>query len=400
MTEAKNVSAEPQGGATGAPPAVPAAASTVEKTTKTNGHIHFIAGGLAGTVGAVCTNPIEVVKTRLQSSAYRKYLIQNATVQAEMNGTATVTAGNYRAALSTFTVARGIWAEEGPRAFLRGIGPTLVGVAPSRAIYFGVYTNMKQHFSDMLTSRSMNSSHIGGETMIHLSSAVCAGVATATATNPIWLIKTRLQLERTGAAAAQHYAETHRGVGGKFRQFQELVGRIYVNEGFAGFYKGLTASFAGISESALQFMIYEYLKRELLDDVGGLGGSGLASASSTSAINDSDGNTSMESDAKARREANGGDTLHFLRYTGIAAVAKVVASITTYPHEVARTRMREVGTGSGSYKGFFDALYMIGRTEGVHALYGGMPAHLMRVVPNAAIMFTCYEAMVQFSSDS
>ena len=30
------------------------------------------------------------------------------------------------------------------------------------------------------------------------------------------------------------------------------------------------------------------------------------------------------------------------------------------------------------------------------ALYGGMTAHLMRVVPNAAILFCCYELVVSF----
>jgi solute carrier family 25 protein 33/36 len=34
------------------------------------------------------------------------------------------------------------------------------------------------------------------------------------------------------------------------------------------------------------------------------------------------------------------------------------------------------------------------REEGFRALYGGLPAHLMRVVPNAAIMFFCYETIM------
>jgi solute carrier family 25 protein 33/36 len=32
------------------------------------------------------------------------------------------------------------------------------------------------------------------------------------------------------------------------------------------------------------------------------------------------------------------------------------------------------------------------------SLYGGMSAHLMRVVPNAAIMFFCYEAILHHFS--
>lgn len=33
--------------------------------------LHFSAGGLAGTIGAAATCPLEVVKTRLQSSLYQ-----------------------------------------------------------------------------------------------------------------------------------------------------------------------------------------------------------------------------------------------------------------------------------------------------------------------------------------
>jgi hypothetical protein len=37
--------------------------------------LHFTAGGLAGTIGAAVTCPLEVVKTRLQSSLYQAPLI-------------------------------------------------------------------------------------------------------------------------------------------------------------------------------------------------------------------------------------------------------------------------------------------------------------------------------------
>ena len=38
----------------------------------------------------------------------------------------------------------------------------------------------------------------------------------------------------------------------------------------------------------------------------------------------------------------------------------------------------------------------IAAEEGVGALYGGLGAHLLRVVPNAAIMFFGYEAIVHY----
>ena len=38
---------------------------------------------------------------------------------------------------------------------------------------------------------------------------------------------------------------------------------------------------------------------------------------------------------------------------------------------------------------------MVWREEGMRGLYGGMGAHLTRVVPNTAIVFFTYEAVVR-----
>lgn len=59
--------------------------------------------------------------------------------------------------------------------------------------------------------------------------------------------------------------------------------------------------------------------------------------------------------------------------------------------------MRETGTGS-IYQGVFSGLGLIYRNEGIRGLYGGMAAHLIRVVPNAAIMFLTYETVLRFLS--
>lgn len=40
---------------------------------------------------------------------------------------------------------------------------------------------------------------------------------------------------------------------------------VYKTEGIRGFYRGLTASYAGISETMICFLIYETLKKSLAD---------------------------------------------------------------------------------------------------------------------------------------
>lgn len=65
-----------------------------------------------------------------------------------------------------------------------------------------------------------------------------------TITNPIWFIKTRLQVD-----------ETRRGMSAL-----EVIRKIRREKGLRGFYKGISASYFGITESALYFVIYEKLK--------------------------------------------------------------------------------------------------------------------------------------------
>lgn len=46
------------------------------------------------------------------------------------------------------------------------------------------------------------------------------------------------------------------------------------------------------------------------------------------------------------------------------------------------------------YHSFVQTLVKVWQDEGLRGLYGGMSAHLLRVVPNTAIVFLTYEAVV------
>lgn len=45
----------------------------------------------------------------------------------------------------------------------------------------------------------------------------------------------------------------------------ECVRRVYQMDGLRGFYRGMSASYAGISETVIHFVIYESIKRKLLE---------------------------------------------------------------------------------------------------------------------------------------
>ncbi|PJF17787.1 hypothetical protein PSACC_02395 [Paramicrosporidium saccamoebae] len=246
--------------------------------------------------------------------------------------------------VGTLGSLKGIYNNEGITALWRGMGPTIVGVMPSRAIYFGTYSKTKQ----FLTGLS------GEETSwVHLGSALAAGIVTSTATNPIWLVKTRMQLQ------SDQNSRLYRN---SFHCLQ-VVSRT---EGLRGLYKGLTASYLGTLEGTVQWVLYEKLKRAVATHRHRQAGTEYHPSTTTS-------------------------TLTWIDFFVTAASAKLVAAVIAYPHEVLRTRLRE---DNNKYRGLVQCAARIFREEGVTAYYGGMTAHLMRVVPNSAIMFFCYEFLI------
>ncbi|XP_058452501.1 mitochondrial carrier protein Rim2 isoform X2 [Malaya genurostris] len=232
--------------------------------------IHLFAGGIAGTAGAVVTCPLEVVKTRLQSSSasFIHSIPSRITVESgkltsgnEHHSRRRVCASTIlnrrrpsvlaipQCGISTSVQSISIWQclkhivqTEGSRALFKGLGPNIVGVAPSRAIYFCAYSKAKN---------ALNAHGIipANSPLVHIMSASCAGFVSASLTNPIWFVKTRLQLDYNAD--------------GKMT-VSDCVKRIYATQGLRGFYKGITASYFGISETVIHFVIYEALKKKLL----------------------------------------------------------------------------------------------------------------------------------------
>ncbi|KAF7311964.1 Mitochondrial carrier [Mycena indigotica] len=192
---------------------------------------HSVAGTVAGLVSIALTAPFDVVKTRFQSS-----MVQRHPISASFPGM-----WSYHI-LQTTNVMHDIYHVEG----WRGLGPSLSGVVPSMALKFYVYGNSKRLGAHALDCGEDSS-------LVHALAAVAASITVSTVMNPIFLIKTRLQLDvRTQATGdtARRYADS-----------LNCVRKILQREGVLGLYQGLGASYLGAVETVLHLALYEQLKK-------------------------------------------------------------------------------------------------------------------------------------------
>ncbi|KAF6760790.1 mitochondrial carrier domain-containing protein [Ephemerocybe angulata] len=161
------------------------------------------------------------------------------------------------------------------------------------------------------------------------------------------------------------------GANAKGKGSLACIQKIVREEGFKGIYRGLTASYLGVTDGTIQWVLYERLKK-----------------------------------LTANAEGQGG-WKEWAGMLGSAGTAKCVATLITYPHEsYVRALNRLFGhgcdklpptDGSPKYTGLWRTLRVLIAEEGARSLYGGLSVHLMRVIPNSAVMYAIYEAALRIN---
>ena len=324
--------------------------------------VHLVAGGIGATIASVTTCPLEVVQTRLQSTFLKNVRLVQAPIVnlAGQGGCSALHIGvarcfafqiqqlltnNYFGHL--FSYMRYMAKTEGTSSLFRGLLPNALGVAPAKSVYFLVYSQVKSILNE--------SAYFEAETRpVFTVAAVCAGLSTSTVINPVWFIKTQLQL---------HHDQ-------KKLTIRNCIRNAYRTHGLRAFFRGISASYFGILETIIYFIVYEDIKKSL----------------------------------KYYRGSVKADQFHILDYVFGSVVSKLAATLLMYPHEVARTRLRQDlkdGSGRLKYRNFLQTLLTVAKEEGRVGLYGGFGTNLVRQIPNTAITFLVYEAIVNyFEEDS
>lgn len=140
-----------------------------------------------------------------------------------------------------------------------------------------------------------------------------------------------------------------------------MIKKIYKQEGIGSFYKGLYASFLGLSHVAIQFPLYEYLKKE----------------------------------ARNRKKGYKEDTMDLI----VASLgAKLVACLFTYPHEVLRNRLMDHNNNNNL--GVANLVKQMIRKEGFLSLWSGLSVNLVRTFPATISSFLSYEYISRMLEES
>ncbi|KAN0087739.1 Mitochondrial carrier domain containing protein [Tylopilus felleus] len=311
----------------------------------------MIAGAGGGLIASIATCPLDVVKTKLQA-------------QRAVHGQP-----GYQGVLD---IVKTTLRHDGIRGMYRGLGPTILGYLPTWAIYFAVYDGIKRRFGEpplgepLPPGRIYPAAHPKGYQPVmrdhpwtlHILSAMIAGVTSTTCTMPFWVIKTRFM------------TQSRREV--RYRHTFDAALTIYRTEGLRAFYRGLLPSLLGIAHVVVQFPLYEQLK------VWAQGDSTVPLRSGTILL--------------------------------CSAIAKMTASVATYPHEVVRTRLQTLRlpiaedlSSDGMVKSHTkrSVLYItrkIIQKEGWRGLYKGLSVNLFRTVPNSAVTLLSYELLMRHLS--
>jgi len=98
-----------------------------------SGWIHFLAGGAAGATASVCTNPLDVLKTQIQTDAVWQR-------SAEKTGSTSMWSHVHR-----------VWSQDGVRGFFRGGLAATLKIVPSGAIQFYCYDVYRRKLMDCKT---------------------------------------------------------------------------------------------------------------------------------------------------------------------------------------------------------------------------------------------------------
>lgn len=286
--------------------------------------VHAVSGAAGGCIAMSTFYPLDTVRSRLQLEE----------------------SGEVR---STKQVIKEIVLGEGFQSLYRGLGPVLQSLCISNFVYFYTFHALKMVASN--GARGQQSA------LKDLLLGSIAGIINVFSTTPFWVVNTRLRM--------RNVAGTSDDVNKHYKSLMQGLRYVAKTEGLTGLWAGTIPSLILVSNPALQFMMYELLKRNIMLFTGGEIGS--------------------------------------MGFFVIGAIAKAFATVLTYPLQLVQTKQRhrtkEASNGpstsqqAGKNKtpSMLELMVSILQHQGIAGLFRGLEAKILQTVLTAALMFMAYE---------
>jgi len=273
----------------------------------------LLTGGIAGVIGTSCIYPFDMIKTHLQAAG-------------QVDGKILPT--------RPIDCIRNIIAKDGVLGFYRGLSANLIGVTPEKAIKLAVNEKMRELLENEGSISFQN----------EVFSGAVAGFCQVIATNPMEIVKLRMQLQST-------LPKTER-IG---------IVKVVSHLGLIGLYRGAAATWArDIPYSMIFFPAYSNAKEWLKD---------------------SKGNSSI------------------IKNLSAGTTAGMVAAGLMTPMDVIKTRFQQKG-GKQKYGNLLNVFKTTIGNEGLLALYKGVIPRMVTQGPLFGIALASFELtkwyMIQF----
>ncbi|PIA44581.1 hypothetical protein AQUCO_01700285v1 [Aquilegia coerulea] len=281
-----------------------------QKSTKSYIVYHFGTSGIAVAAATAVTHPLDVLKVRLQMRLVGQ--------KGPLTGMGRFWAQMIR--------------NEGPRALYLGLLPALARSASYGGLRIGLYEPSKS-----VCEQAFGSSNV----LLKVASGAFSGAVATALTNPMEVIKVRLQMNPNSGRGA-------------IREMQKISSQ----EGMKALWKGVGAAMTRAAAlTASQMATYDESKRALLRL------------------------TPLEE----------GFHLHLISST----IAGTMSTLVTAPMDMIKTRlmMQKESKSTGSYRNGLHCAYKVILTEGPLALYKGGLAIFARLGPQTTITFLVCEKL-------
>eukprot|EP00735_Rhodelphis_limneticus_P014265 TRINITY_DN8269_c0_g1::TRINITY_DN8269_c0_g1_i1::g.10219::m.10219 TRINITY_DN8269_c0_g1::TRINITY_DN8269_c0_g1_i1::g.10219 ORF type:complete len:313 (+),score=64.21,sp/A3KPP4/S2535_DANRE/43.43/8e-81,Mito_carr/PF00153.22/9.9e-18,Mito_carr/PF00153.22/3.2e-18,Mito_carr/PF00153.22/1.7e-17 TRINITY_DN8269_c0_g1_i1:89-1027(+) len=302
------------------------------KQTQPNLFMNFTLGGLATSGACLFTNPIEVIKTRMQ-------------VEGELQAKG-LAKKQYTGVGNALYV---IFQREGIRGVQRGLVPACLYQCMMNGFRLGLYEPIRGVMGgDSIAPGSAL------DFVRNMSAGATSGALGALAGSPFFMIKCRIQIQSSSAALQVGYQHRYQGFLGAMRE-------VVREEGARGLFRGATAAVPRVAVgSASQLSVYYYVKNLVV---------------STGFFEP------------------GRSSTHFLSsfLTGFVVVLFMnpfdVVSTRMYNQPLGKDGKPSL------YRGLGHCFYKIASTEGFAGFYKGWWPHFLRLGPHTILTFVFWEKL-------